>query len=245
MIQGNLLLDEIVGAELRFIDVQDPWSPEGREIMEAAAAELERQGETPYVVTVQTVHAPLAAIGYVVAAFELYQQLLDRQIDVRYLFTPSGSGVTHAGLILGAKLLHWPVQVVGVSPSPLVVDVHRQRIAEIVERAAHLLGVTVPISLEDVIVEGGYAGAAYGEPTDGAVRAIRVTGESEGLILDPVYSGKAMHALFDWAEQGRLPSDGAVVFLHTGGAPNLFRQAEVIGAAVRRTREEEAARVAY
>jgi D-cysteine desulfhydrase family pyridoxal phosphate-dependent enzyme len=232
-LQGNLLLGEIVGAEVRFIDVEDPWSPEAREIMEAAARELEARGDRAHVITIQTTHAPLGAVGYANAALELYQQLLERGVQASHLFVPTGSGVTQAGLILGARLLHWPLQVVGVAGSPGSAAAHRARIADIVERAASLLGHRVAVSPDEVLVEDDYAGTSYGPVTPGALRAIRLAGEQEGLVLDPVYSGKNMHALVDWIERGRLTARDAVVFLHTGGAPNLFTQAESLAAALR------------
>jgi D-cysteine desulfhydrase family pyridoxal phosphate-dependent enzyme len=235
-LQGNLLLNEIVGAETRFIDVKDPWSPEARELMEAAARELEAKGERAYVITIQTTHAPLGAVGYVNAALEIYQQVLDLGTQPTHLFVPAGSGVTQAGLILGAKLLHWPLQVVGIAGAPNSAAAHRARIADIVERAAHLLGHRIELCTDDVLVLDDYAGVSYGPATPGALRAMRLVGELEGLILDPVYSGKNMHALIDWVERGRLTARDTVVFLHTGGAPNLFTQADTLSTALRETR---------
>ena len=86
--------------------------------------------------------------------------------------------------------------------------------------------------LAEPTVEEGYAGAAYGAVTPAATRAIRLAGEHEGLILDPVYSGKAMAGLLDWAARGRLTARDTAIFLHTGGAPNLFTQAEPLGRAL-------------
>jgi D-cysteine desulfhydrase family pyridoxal phosphate-dependent enzyme len=228
VIQGNLLLNRIVGAEMRFIDVTDPWSPEARTIMEEAARALERQGERVHIMTIQNTHAPLASLGYVNAALELYQQLLQQGVQATHLFTPTGSGVTQAGLILGAKLLHWPLQVVGMAGAPNTADAHRRRIAGMVSEAAKLLHVEVSISPDEVIVEDAYAGVAYGKATPGVVRAIRLCGEQEGLLLDPVYSGKAMHGLLSWIAEGKVGAGDQVVFLHTGGAPNLFTQAETL-----------------
>jgi D-cysteine desulfhydrase family pyridoxal phosphate-dependent enzyme len=227
-IQGNLLLNRIVGAETRFIAVTDPWSSEARNIMEAAARELEQQGERVYVMAIQNTHAPLAALGYVNAALELYQQLLQQGTQATHLFTPTGSGVTQAGLILGAKLLHWPLQVVGMAGAPNTAQGHRRRIAEMVVEAAQLLDVDVSISPDEIMVEDRFAGLSYGKATPGVVQAIRLCGEQEGLLLDPVYSGKAMHGLLSWIAEGKLNADDQVVFLHTGGAPNLFTQAETL-----------------
>ncbi len=230
--QGNLLLDTLLGAEMVFIDVTDPWSPEARLRMEAHALELERQGERPFVITIQTIHAPLAAISYVAAALELYQQLVDRDVQANYLFTCTGSGITHAGLLLGSRLLHWPLKIVGVSTIPNIAADHRVRVADIVERAARLLGVDVRLSPDEVTVDDRYAGEAYGVPTPGCIRAIALTGRAEALLLDPVYTGKSMHCLMDYVQKGWLTPKDTAVFLHTGGAPNLFTQDDAFGAAI-------------
>lgn len=229
-IQGNLLLNRIVGAEMRFIDVTDPWSSEAREIMMDAAEELEAQGERVYVMAIQDTHAPLAALGYVNAALELYQQLLAQGAQATHIFMPTGSGVTQAGLILGAKLLHWPLQVVGIAGAPNTAEGHRRRIAAMVQAAGKLLDVDVSLSPEEVIVEERFAGESYGKATPGVIEAIRLCGEEEGLLLDPVYSGKAMHGLLTWLAEGKLSAQDQVVFLHTGGAPNLFTQADSLAA---------------
>jgi D-cysteine desulfhydrase family pyridoxal phosphate-dependent enzyme len=225
-VQGNLLLNRIVGAEMRFIAVTDPWSPEARRIMDEAAAELEAQGERVYVMAIQNTHAPLAALGYVNATLELYQQLLQAGVQATHIFAPTGSGVTQAGLILGAKLLHWPLKVVGMAGAPNTADGHRRRILEMVRAAGELLNVDVEITADEVIVDERFAGESYGIATAGVVQAIRLCGEQEGLLLDPVYSGKAMHGLLSWIAEGRLNATDQVVFLHTGGAPNLFTQAK-------------------
>ena len=235
-LQGNRLLNEIVGAETRFIQVSDPWSPEAPAIMAVAARELEQQGERVFVITVQTTHAPLAAVGYVVAALELYQQLLDQGRLASHLFLPTSSGVTQAGLIVGARLLRWPLQVVGIATSPGTAAAHRRRVAEIAERTAHLLDLPLRLNADEVIVDDDQAGAGYGRLTPAATQAIRLAGETEGLILDPIYSGKALAGLRDWIARGRLAGADAAIFLHTGGAPNLFAQADVLGDALRRER---------
>jgi 1-aminocyclopropane-1-carboxylate deaminase/D-cysteine desulfhydrase-like pyridoxal-dependent ACC family enzyme len=229
-IQGNLLINRIVGAEMRFITVSDPWSSEAPEIMDEAAVELRRQGERVYVMAIQNSHAPLAALGYVNAALELYQQMLQQGSQATHLFTPTGSGVTQAGLILGAKLLHWPLQVVGIAGAPDTATDHRRRIAHMVVETGKLLEVDVSITPEEIVVEDRFAGESYGKATPGVVEAIRLCGEQEALLLDPVYSGKAMHGLLSWIAEGRLKAEDQVVFLHTGGAPNLFTQAETLAA---------------
>jgi 1-aminocyclopropane-1-carboxylate deaminase/D-cysteine desulfhydrase-like pyridoxal-dependent ACC family enzyme len=235
-VQGNLLLNEIVEAEMVFIQVTDPWSPEACLIMEEYAKELKKQGEQSYIISVQTTHAPLASLGYVIAAFELHQQLLDRDIDANYIFTPVGSGVTQAGLVLGAKLLNWRLKVVGMAGTPGTAPDHRSRIADIVERAAGLLNQDVHINPEEIIVDDAYAGESYGKPTLDVIESILLVGKTEGLILDPVYSGKNMTGMIDWIKKGRLTAKDTAIFLHTGGTPALFNQAESLAKSIRQFR---------
>jgi 1-aminocyclopropane-1-carboxylate deaminase/D-cysteine desulfhydrase-like pyridoxal-dependent ACC family enzyme len=236
-LQGNLLLDAIVGAELVFIDVTDPWSPEAYQIMEEHANRLKSQGEKSCIISVQTTHAPLASLGYVLAAFELHQQLLDRNISANYIFTPVGSGVTQAGLVLGAKLLNWDLHVVGMAGTPGTAQDHRERISDMVERAAALLDKDIHVQTEEIIVDDAYAGESYGKPTPEVIEAILQVGKAEGIILDPVYSGKNMCGMIDWIKKGKLTSKDTAIFLHTGGTPSLFTQAESLGKSIQQHRE--------
>lgn len=228
-VQGNVLLNQITQAECRFIDIADPWSPATRALMDDAAAALTAAGERPYVIAVQNTHAPLAALGYVNATLELYQQTLAHGCPANVLITPCGSGVTQAGLILGAHLLHWPLRVIGFASTPGTANAHRSRIAEIIAATAALLqlDVTVPDSAIEVVDD--FAGPGYGVVTPGGTAAMRLCGEQEGLILDPVYNGKAMHGCMTWIEQGRLTAADTIIFLHTGGAPNVFSHADELG----------------
>jgi 1-aminocyclopropane-1-carboxylate deaminase/D-cysteine desulfhydrase-like pyridoxal-dependent ACC family enzyme len=233
-IEGNLLIDEILGADMRFIAVRDPWSPEARTIMEEEAQRLERAGERVSILTIQTTDAPLAAIGYVNAAIEIYQQLIDRGVEATHLFTATSSGITQAGLVLGARLLHWPLEVVGTVGTADTANAHRVRIADIVERAASLLGVSLHVEPAEIIVE-------YDPTADrlGLARAMRRVGESEGLILDPASNGRAMFHLMSWVADGRLTARDTVIFLHTGGISGFFSGAEDLGPMLRQLRRNE------
>lgn len=224
-VQGNILLNQITHADCRFIDIADPWSPATRAHMDEAAAELAARGERPYVIAVQNTHAPLAALGYVNAALELYQQTLTQGCPANVLIAPCGSGVTQAGLILGAHLLHWPLRIIGFASTPNTADAHRRRIAEIIAATAALLQIDITVPDSAIEVVDDFAGPGYGVVTPGGAAAMRLCGEQEGLLLDPVYNGKAMHGCLTWIEQGRLTADDTVIFLHSGGAPNIFSHA--------------------
>lgn len=238
-IAGNLLLNELVGAEMHFIPVRDPWSPQARLLMEAEAARRERAGERVAVITIQTTDAPLAAVGYVQAALELYHQLTDRGVMASHLFTATSSGITQAGLIVGARLLQWPVRIVGTVGAPDVVDAHRERIAEMAARTAALLDLSFSITPDEVHVE--YESATGEE----IARALRYAGEHEGLVLDPGSNGRTMLHLLRWIAQGRLTTQDTAILLHTGGMPGLFGAAGELGPALRQLREGEEVDVAH
>jgi 1-aminocyclopropane-1-carboxylate deaminase/D-cysteine desulfhydrase-like pyridoxal-dependent ACC family enzyme len=238
-IAGNLLINELVGAEMHFIPVRDPWSPEARLLMEAAARRLEDAGERVSVITIQTSDAPLAAVGYVYAAIELYQQLADRGMEASHLFTATSSGITQAGLIVGARLLQWPVQIIGTVSTPDTIDAHRERIAEMVTRTAALLKLSVHVTPDEVHVE-------YEDATGVEIaRAVRHAGQHEGFILDPGSNGRTMFHITQWIARGRLTNRDTAILLHTGGMPGLFGAAAEIGPALRQLREGEGAHGAH
>src|SRR5690606_19362199 len=132
----------------------------------------------------------------------------------------SGSGGTHAGLLAGVLATHSQIPIVGISVR-YPAEVQKQRIRGLVEDIFATLHVDLPVGEADVQVEDGYVGEGYSLPTAGMVEALRTLARGEGILLDPVYTGKAMDGLIDLVRRGRFESDQNVVFIHTGGAPSL------------------------
>jgi 1-aminocyclopropane-1-carboxylate deaminase/D-cysteine desulfhydrase-like pyridoxal-dependent ACC family enzyme len=162
----------------------------------------------------------LEAVGYVNCALELYDQLLERNLQINSLFT-SSSTTTQAGLLLGARYLKCDFQIVGVSPVDWIEDIPSE-IARIANDAATRLRVDLTVSPSEIINLGGYVGEGYGRLTPEALEAIKLVARTEGVLLDPVYTGKAMAALIDRIRGKEIGSNETVVFLHTGGFPALF-----------------------
>jgi len=226
-VQGNLLLDALLGAEVHL--VRDRAERAAR-LMQLAQACVER-GERPYVVPTGG-STPLGVAAYIHATLELVHQLTERNQRPTHLFVASStSGGTHAGLALGAKLLGEPFRVVGVAVEHDG-EAIRHRVVNLANEAADLFGLPVRLDPEDVTVEDRWIGPDYGVPDAATIEAMLLAARTEGLVLDPVYTGKAMAALVGYARTGALQPGETVVFVHTGGTPAIFAQAGELASAI-------------
>ena len=222
--QGNLLLDRIFGATLEFLD-PDAYFTEIDPRMAAHADAARTDGQVPYVIPLGGAN-PLGALGYVRAVEEMATQL-EAPPDI--IVAPVGSGGTLAGLYVGARR-YWPkTHIVGVSVSRDRAW-FQARVAEMATDCAALLGWDLAFAPENVWVEDGHVGPGYGQLSPGGVAAIHRLGVEEGVLLDPVYTGKAMDGLFAMVASGAIPRGVRVLFLHCGGSPALYPFAEVLAA---------------
>jgi L-cysteate sulfo-lyase len=222
---GNLLLDEILGARV----VAVARGADRRPAMEQIARGLRAAGRRPYVIPTGG-STGIGALGYVDALRELETQA--RALDVAFdaIVFCSGSGGTHGGLAAGAKLLGSPTRLIGISdgePRAALVEM----VLRVVREVAGVLGVRLAFSADEIVVHDEYAREGYGVPNAAMVEAVRLVARTEGTLLDPVYSGKAMAGLIDLVRTGRFAKDQAVAFIHTGGTPALFAYADVFAAA--------------
>lgn len=218
---GNLLLDAMVGAELRFITPEQ--YADRRAVMAAAAGEIRAQGRRPYVIPEGGSNA-LGSFGYVGMIEELRAQAGGGALPWRHLVCAVGSGGTLAGLILGTKLCGVDLSIWGVNVCDSAAY-FRSRALEIAEefRARFLPHVPAPLlTAEEISILEGYKGPAYAVPFAEELETIRLAARTEGLLLDPVYTGKAFHGMVAELGRGRFPQDEPVLFLHTGGAFSLF-----------------------
>lgn len=213
---GNLLLDVVLGAKIRFMEDANVKDME-RE-MWAEAGRLERAGRRPYVIPIGG-STPLGSLGYVNGIREIAGQLGDEDSNP-YIFVAVGSAGTMAGCALGVRLFMPEAELIGISVArksrPL-----RQIAAEHATNAAKLIYVNETFAADDLIVNDEYYGKFYGVPTEAGDKAILTAAQTEGLILDPVYTGKAMSGLIDLARTGAIDKDRTAIFIHTGGAPAL------------------------
>ncbi|MBP7146240.1 MAG: pyridoxal-phosphate dependent enzyme [Acidobacteria bacterium] len=212
---GNLLLDVLYGAEIRYL-VDDDANDALAAAMDEWVLELRRAGRRPLALPIGG-STGLGALGYVRATRELAAQLGEGPVQI---VTAVGSCGTLAGLIVGARLFLPRARVVGVSASRASGAI-AARTVEIARECAEILGADLAVGAGDVEAHDAYAGE-YGVPTPAGLEAIHAAARLEGLLLDPCYTGKAMSGLFDLARRGVLDAAIPTVFLHTGGAPIAF-----------------------
>ncbi|MDR7486703.1 MAG: D-cysteine desulfhydrase family protein [Armatimonadota bacterium] len=220
--QGNLLLDAIFGADVRIVNTDDEFVLMG--VVEDVARDLRRQGRHPYIIPRGGATA-LGAAGFVNAGLELLDQLNGRGIRADAVVHATSSGGTQAGLYTTMKVTQSGIQVLGVSAGPPR-DVVTSRVRGLVDDLIRLLGLDWRVHPDDIVVTDEYIGERYGLPTPACLDAIRLVARTEGILLDPVYTGKAMAALIDMVRRGQFAPDQTVVFWHTGGQPALFAYAE-------------------
>lgn len=207
---GNMLLDRLAGAELHLVAADADVD----RAMAAIADRVRAAGGRPYVVPLGG-SSPMGVLGYVDAAAELRRQSDAAGLAVDAVVVAAGSGGTQAGLIAGGA-----PGVVGICIGDPAAKM-RPAIAGLAADACRLAGIAVPTDLR-VDIRDGFVGPGYAQPTPGMVEAVRLCGELEGLILDPVYTGKAMAGLIAMIRSGELARGQTVVFMHTGGTPTLF-----------------------
>lgn len=213
---GNLLLDHLFGAEVRIV----PDKQARVAAMERIEDELRAAGERPYVIPTGG-SVPLGAAGYVAMVAELLSQLMVVGETPTELVHATSSMGTQAGLVVGARAFSAPFAVRGVAVEHPVEDLVATGVA-LANATAELLELPARFGEEDVAVEGDFVGAGYGVPTPEGMAAIRLLAETEAVVLDPVYGGKAMAALLARVRAGATDPAGSVVFLHTGGGPSVF-----------------------
>jgi D-cysteine desulfhydrase family pyridoxal phosphate-dependent enzyme len=217
--QGNLLLDELLGAEIRWAEREAVETT-----MTETANELSVKGYLPYLIPYGGSN-PIGATGYVAAMEELMEQA--KQMNLRFdriVFASSSSG-TQAGLAVGAKATGYTGQVLGISVDEKREDLQTKAARLATETAAHL-GQIMKFAPGDIDVNADYLGAGYAVLGEPEREAIRLAAQTEGLLLDPVYTGRAFAGMMDLIHKGSIRRDETVLFWHTGGTPALFAYAD-------------------
>jgi len=209
---GNLLLDELLGADV-------VWhQPDKRDqVLQETYEAAKRAKKSPYLIP----YGGSNKIGALAYAFAL-QELIQQKVDVDWIVFPSSSGGTQAGMILGARLFGFKGKILGISVDEPQ-DVLQQRVARLASEAAKKLGEKITFSAHEVLVNSDYTGGGYGVMSSLERDAIHLLAKSEGLFLDPVYTGRAMGGLIDLIQKGFFgDQDQRILFWHTGGTPALF-----------------------
>jgi 1-aminocyclopropane-1-carboxylate deaminase/D-cysteine desulfhydrase-like pyridoxal-dependent ACC family enzyme len=221
--QGNLLIDRLLGAEVRFIETSDRAvaSADMDRALRETADEVRRAGQRPYVMNHSGAFAVGSALAYVLCTLEIVEQAAALDAEPTHLYMASGNK-GHAGLILGRKLLGRDFRTIAISQH--YADDRVSGALDGARDALAMLGWHIEPSLhaEDVESYDEYVETAYGEPSPRGLEAMRLAARTEGLILDPIYTAKAMAGVVDHARRGLLGPTSTVVFIHTGGLPALF-----------------------
>ena len=213
---GNVFLDRLFGARLH----QVPGGTVMDDALEALAAQLRAAGRKPYVIPGGGSNA-LGSLGYVECVRELRQQCIEMGLKKPHLVHATGSAGTQAGLLAGihALGLGWPVTGIGVRAPR---EVQETRVHGLAQRALDLLGVNLALPREAVLADDNFIGAGYGVPTDSMLEAVQMLAGCEGILLDPVYTGKGMAGMISMLRAKAFAPDEDVIFIHTGGSAALF-----------------------
>ncbi|MCZ6814453.1 MAG: D-cysteine desulfhydrase family protein [Alphaproteobacteria bacterium] len=217
---GNLLVAQVRGARIHHFPHGEDEAAADRNL-DQIAQRLRDEGRRPYVIHLGIEHPPVGGLGYVEAALETRRQLQRMGQEISHVVIPSGSGLTHAGFLVGARAIGWQVTVLGVCVRRDAVQQH-QRVLRRAREIVGLLGIGLEIAEQDVIVDDIVLAPGYGRINEPTRAAISLAAESEALLLDPVYSGRCMAGLVHFVEHGRIPTGSEVLFLHTGGTPAIF-----------------------
>lgn len=215
---GNLLLDELLGAETEYAGTDD--KNETERLLGGVVESLKTRGRKPYLIPAGGSSA-LGCASYILAVGELLEQLGTLRVKPDWIFITTGSCGTHAGVLAGTKFFGSTIPIYGISVSRSKAECV-VRIPSLVAKTAELLEHPLPIAGSDVIVNEDYLGPGYALITPGARDAIYKVAQLEGIFLDPVYTGKTMAGMIDLVQRGEIKRGATVVFWHTGGTPGIF-----------------------
>ncbi len=216
---GNVLLDKIFGANLR----EYPGGTDFEKAMDEVADEVKAQGGKPYIIPGGASNK-IGALGYVNCAIELLGQIEQQGLDISHIVTATGSAGTQGGLIVGLKAMESTIPLLGIGVNIPQQD-QEEKVFKLACETAEYIGKPGCVAREDVVANCNYVGDGYGVPTESMNEAVLMLARTEGLLFDPVYSGKGLAGMIDLIRNGTLGS-GNIVFLHTGGSAALFAYAD-------------------
>lgn len=222
-VNGNILLDRLFGANITIA----PQDSDVQQIIRSISEDLSSRGERPYVIPTGGSNAT-GALGYVDAADEFLQQTRALGLAVDEIVHATGSAGTQAGLVAGLLSLESSIPVLGIS-----VGKPREQlepiVLELAQQTAQRIGLPKRVPPQAVRVDSCFVGDGYGLPTPAMIEAIKLVARLEGILLDPVYTGKAMAGLIDYVRNGKYHAEQNIVFWHTGGSAGLFGQPAIFG----------------
>ena len=219
---GNVLLDRVFGANLR----EYPKGADFDAAMQDVAGEVRAGGGTPYLIPGGASN-PVGALGYVGCAEELLQQCDEQDVRFDHAVLASGSAGTHAGFAVGLRASGSDLPILGIGVN-VPRDQQEAKVWELAQETAAYIDRPECVARTDIVADCDYIGPGYGEPTESMNEAVLMLARLEGLLFDPVYSGKALAGMIDYIRKGRFEKGQKIVFLHTGGVAGLFAYADIL-----------------
>ncbi|MDM5148177.1 D-cysteine desulfhydrase [Candidatus Persebacteraceae bacterium Df01] len=213
---GNVLLTKMFNTHIS----RHPSGTDMNAAMESVAEKLRVEGKNPYIIPGGGSNT-IGALGYVNCALELIAQTNEQNLHVDHIIHATGSSGTQAGLVTGIHGMNATTSVLGIGVR-MPRDIQEANVLALAQDTAQMLGFRTAITPEEVQANCDYVGEGYGIPADSTLEAIQMTAQLEGILLDPVYSGKGMAGLIDLIRKGVFHRNENVVFIHTGGAQALF-----------------------
>jgi L-cysteate sulfo-lyase len=215
-LSGNVLLDRIFGAHIR----EYPGGTDFDKAMAEVADEVRANGGKPHIIPGGASNAT-GALGYVNCAVELLQQFDEQELAIDNIVTATGSAGTQAGLIVGLKATQSAIPLLGIGVGAPKQE-QEDKVFQLACETADFLGVSGVVQRDDVVANCDYVGDGYGVPTEAMNEAVLMLARLEGLLFDPVYSGKALAGMIELIRNGHFDDAANIVFLHTGGSAALF-----------------------
>lgn len=229
--KANLLLDRILGAEIHIIPANGREEAEAdleaEELCKKHVKKLEKEGHKCFIIPEGGANY-IGSTGFANGYIEMIEQLEELHEIPEYIFHASGTGGTLAGLAAGRALIDSKALIYSVTVSPKD-ERHLEKVAKIANQSLQYIGSNKTINPSDMHYETSYYGEGYEKPTKEATEAIQYLARKEGIIVDPVYTGKAFAGMLDCIRKGIIPKGSTVVFWHTGGATGLFAEQEIVG----------------
>lgn len=215
---GNVLLGQLFGTHVhRYLGGNDEDSIDQSLIRRAEL--LTKQGKKPYIIPFGSAHNPIGALGYVAAAIELAQQIEHAELSIDMIAIGSGSGISHAGLLTGLRMLGVNIPVLGVCVKRTA-DLQHLRVLRHCQKLADMLGNSQVVTAAEVQVDDATLVPGYGRASRQVMRDLHLLARREGLLADPTYSGKTFSCVFDRIRKGGCEKN--IIIVHTGGIPGLF-----------------------